>query len=270
MTIKKIFLTKPFSPKHNENKMENEGDLLKARNSFLNKRFNNVDYLLGKRYNWMNNYISPGMKVVEIGCGTGFSKLYIKEPVTLTDTNKKPWVDKVVDATNMCLEENSVDVIIVSHAIHHFYSPAQFFKECSRTLKKDGLILISETYTSLTMRIILNVMKHEGYNYDIDVFNYKTICNDRNDPWSANCAIPELLFDNEKKFNNFFKELKIEKQKNVEFFIFPLSGGVVSKIKMLELPTFLLSFFDFIDKILVLLFPKVFALGKEIVIRKNK
>ena len=64
--------------------------------------------------------------------------------------------------------------------------------------------------------------------------------------------------------------MKIEKQKNVEFFIFPLSGGVVSKIKMLELPNLLLRFFDFIDKILVLLFPKVFALGKEIVIRKNK
>ena len=88
--MKKIFLTKPFSPKHDENKMENEGDLLKARNSFLKKRFNNVDYLLRKRYNWMNNYISTGMKVVEIGCGTGFCKLYIKEPLTLTDTNKKP------------------------------------------------------------------------------------------------------------------------------------------------------------------------------------
>ena len=38
---------------------------------------------------------------------------------------------------------------------------------------------------------------------------------------------------------------------------------------MLELPNLLLRFFDFIDKILVLLFPKVFALGKEIVIRKK-
>tara|TARA_B100001093_G_C26668719_1_gene945211 strand:- start:647 stop:1012 length:366 start_codon:yes stop_codon:yes gene_type:complete len=119
------------------------------------------------------------------------------------------------------------------------------------------------------MRVILNIMRHEGYNYDIEVFNYKTICNDRKDPWSANCAIPELLFDNEKKFNTFFKELKIEKQKNVEFLIFPLSGGVVSKIKMIELPSFLLEIVNFIDKILITLFPKIFALGKEVVIRKK-
>ena len=267
--MKKIFLSKAFSPKHNENKMENEGDLIKARNSFLNKRFNNVDYLLRKRYNWMNNYISPGMKVIEIGCGTGFSKLYIKEPITLTDTIKSPWVDKIVDATKMCIDDNSVDVIIVSHAIHHFYSPAQFFKECERTLKKNGLILISDTYTSLSMRTILNIMKHEGYNYDVEVFNYQTICNDKKDPWSANCAIPELLFDDEKKFNTFFKRLTITKHKNVEFLIFLLSGGVVSKIKMIELPYLFLRTINLLDKILVCLFPKIFALGKEIVIKKN-
>ena len=119
------------------------------------------------------------------------------------------------------------------------------------------------------MRLILYLMRHEGYSYAVDVFDYKTVCNDKKDPWSANCAIPELLFDNEKKFNDFFKNLKIEKQKFEEFLIFPLSGGVISKIKMIELPVFLLKIIDIFDKVLVSNFPSIFALGKKVVIRKT-
>ena len=266
--MKKLFLSKPFFPSHKENKMKNEGDLEYSRNTFLKKKFNNLDFLLRKRFEWMNDYIQGGMKIVEIGSGSGFLKFYINEPVILTDAIKKPWIDKVIDATNMKFKNNSIDVIIASHTIHHFYNPATFFKECSRVLKKNGVILISETYTSLIMRIILNLMKHEGYNYNINVFDYDSICNQKNDPWSANCAIPELLFDDEKKFNNFFSNLKIEKQKFDELLIFPLSGGVVSKVKMIQIPTLLLKLVDILDNFFIWIAPSVFALGKKVVIRK--
>ena len=165
----------------------------------------------------MNDYIKPGMKVLEVGSGSGFSRLYINHPIILSDMESKPWIDKVVDATNINFNDSSIDVIIASHAIHHFYNPAIFLRECSRVLKKEGVILVSETYTSLMMRLILNLMKHEGYSYDVNVFDYETVCNDKKDPWSANCAIPELLFDNKEKFNNFFKDLQIE-NKNLKSF----------------------------------------------------
>ena len=143
------------------------------------------------------------MKIVEIGCGGGLSKLFLSENILLTDAVNNPWVEKFIDATNMDFEDSSIDVIIASHTIHHFYNPAKFFKESSRVLKKDGVILISEINTSLCMRVILKLMSHEGYSYDVDVFNYESICNDKNDLWSANCAVPQLLFDDESKFNNF-------------------------------------------------------------------
>jgi len=119
------------------------------------------------------------------------------------------------------------------------------------------------------MRAILKLMKHEGYSYDVDVFNYQTICNDKTDLWSANCAIPELLFGNEEKFNSFFSRLEIESQQYTECFIFPLSGGVVSKKKIYEIPTWLLDFFNFIDTILIFCFPNIFAFGRKVVIRKK-
>ena len=265
----KLFFSKPFFPKHRENRMKGEGNLSESRAQFLSERFNNLDYLLRARYEWMNKYLKPGMKIVEVGCGSGLSKLYLTEDVLLTDAVENHWVEKYIDATDMDFESSSIDIIIASHTIHHFYNPAKFFRESTRVLKSGGLLLISEINTSLFMRILLKFMRHEGYSYDVDVFNYQTVCNDKDDLWSANCAIPELLFHDENKFSSFFKGLKIEYQKNTEFTIFPLSGGVVSKVKILEMPSWLLDIFNAIDKFLIFMFPKVFSFGKRVVIRKK-
>ena len=40
----------------------------------------------------------------------------------------------------------------------------------------------------------MKLMKHEAYDFGVDVFDENVICNDKNDPWSANCAVSELLF----------------------------------------------------------------------------
>jgi 2-polyprenyl-3-methyl-5-hydroxy-6-metoxy-1,4-benzoquinol methylase len=268
MIKKKIFFNNTFFPKHEENRMQNEGNVVESRKTFMNKRFNNLDYLLKSRYEWMKPYLKKDMKIVDIGCGAGLSKLYLSENILLTDIVENTWVDKVIDATDMNFEDESVDVIIAFHTIHHFYNPAKFFNECKRVLKKNGVILISDPNTSLMMRLILKLMRHEGFSYDVDVFDYKSICNDKSDPWSANCAIAELLFSNEKKFNDFFLGLNIEHQKKVEFTIFPFSGGVTTKIKMMELPNYILNVFNTLDKILIYLFPKIFPLTRNIVIRK--
>ena len=100
--------------------------------------------------------------------------------------------------------------------IHHFAHPSAFFRECERVLKKDGLILIQEIHTSLFMRTLLWIMKHEGWSYNVDVFDDRAAVNSPEDPWSANCAIPELIFEQSRKFHAKFPTLKIEKNvKNV-------------------------------------------------------
>lgn len=269
MKITKLFFKKEFFPKHEDNRMNNEGDLEAARNEFLKNRFPNVDFLLSQRYRWMNNEIRAGQKILEVGSGAGLSKLYIKNEIILTDTVKNFWIDLHIDATKMNLEDNSVDVIIASHTIHHFYSPAKFFFECQRVLKPKGKILTSEIHTSFFMRLLLKIMKHEGYSYDQNVFSTDNICNNPDDLWSANCAIPELLFSNKKKFNSYFSKLSLEKISYCEFFIFPLSGGVISKIKVPRLSNKVLSFFKLIDKALIFFSKSIFALGMNVVIVKK-
>nr|BFD31171.1 hypothetical protein GTC16762_07890 [Pigmentibacter ruber] len=270
MPINSLILRKQYFPKQSENRMTFNGDLVAARNYFIKTRFKNLDFLLKSRYEWMNPYLANKEKIVEIGCGAGFSHLYLNNKPILTDALENPWVDKLIDATNMDFEDTSIDVIIASHTIHHFYSPYKFFEECQRVLKKDGVILIQDVNSSLFMRFILRIMRHEGWSYQVNIFDPQTIANDPADVWSANCAIPELLFQDKVKFQNCFHNLSIEKYNKCEFLIFPLSGGVNAKIRMPEFSNSILKFISFIDKMLVKIAPNIFALGCSVVVRKFK
>lgn len=267
MKKRKMILHGPFLPAANENRMNSVGDTEQARERFLIKKFNNLDYLLKERYLWMNQFFNEGENVIEIGSGAGFSEFYLKQRPLMTDVVKSDWIDKILDGTKMNLSEKSVDVIICSHAIHHFYSPYKFFRECERVLRPGGRVLIYEAHTSLLFRVLLKLMRHEGWSYDVDVFDPDAIINDPDDPWSANCAIAELFFDEPERFEKNFS-LKIDLDQKKEGFIFPLSGGVIAKTPVPELPTLILNLFFYLDSVLIALFPNVFALGRVIVLRK--
>lgn len=163
--MRKAILHGPYSPRHEDNLMSSEGSVALARQNFLEGRFRNLDVLLRSRYAWMNRYLNPGQIIIEVGAGAGFSPLYLTQKPSLTDAVQNPWIDGFIDATNMELKNGSVDVLIASHNIHHFYSPYKFFKECERVLKADGILLIQELHTSLLMRGLLRMMRHEGWSY---------------------------------------------------------------------------------------------------------
>jgi putative flippase GtrA/SAM-dependent methyltransferase len=268
---KKIFFRGPYFPEHKENLMSSEGSVSVARECFIQKRFRNLDFLLRFRYEWMNSYLVPNSVIIEIGSGAGFSPLYLVQRPILTDAVENPWIDKFVDATNMAgIESGSVDVLIASHNIHHFYSPYKFFKESERVLKNGGVILIQEINTSFLMRFLLWLMRHEGWSYDVNVFDEHEVVNDKCDLWSANCAVPELLFNDVLAFEREFSLLIIELNKLCECLVFPISGGVISKTKVPELPGFILKSILVLDRVLVKILPSVFALGRRVVIRKRK
>jgi SAM-dependent methyltransferase len=268
--MKKFFLHGPYEPIHDDNRMTSEGSVSEARERFLDTRFQNLEYLLRFRYAWMNEYLKKDTVIIEVGAGTGFSPLYLDQKPILTDaTTDNPWIEKFIDATEMDLDDNSVDVIIASHNIHHFYSPYKFFKECERVLKKDGKILIQEINTSLMMRTLLRLMRHEGWSYDVDVFDPNAVVNHESDLWSANCAVPEMLFKRNSKFEEIFPAYKVTKNEPCECLIFPLSGGVISKTKMPKFPKFFLNFILLLDKSLVSILPNIFALGRRVVLERT-
>lgn len=248
----------------------NTGNAAAARKFYYGKKPANLLFLMEKRYTWMNEFIRKGDGVLELGCGIGVSRDFIRKDakLILTDIEPHPWIDGTVDALKTRYPAQSFDAIICSNMIHHIAYPLRFFKEMERILKPGGRLIVQEVNCSIMTKILLRIMRHEGWSYNRDPFNLKEPCNDPNDPWSGNNAIPNLLFDNQ-AFNKRIPAFTVVHKKHTEFLLFPLSGGVVAKVKTVNLPRFLLNIVNGIDTVLVAVFPGIFALSRRIVLIRN-
>jgi SAM-dependent methyltransferase len=262
-------LGREFFPDHGANKMSHEGDVVGARARYLANRPANLRFLLAKRFAWMNDYITADTKALELGCGAGFLQLFVDHPVTLSDVEKRPWVNRVVDAMKLPELNEQFDVVICSHMIHHLSSPMRFFDDLAHIVKPGGLVLINEIHTSLSMRFLLWLMRHEGWSYDVNVFDPNAVANDPRDPWSANCAIPQMLWHDHAAFERHAPKFKITRYELNECAIFPLSGGVIAKTRTINLPVAVLKAIDWIDGMLIKMAPQTFAMASRIVLRRE-
>ena len=176
--------------------MKHEGDVVAAREYFISGKNRVLYHLIKQRFSWMNNFIKDSDEIIiELGCGAGLSKQFIQnDKFIMTDIAEHDWVDKYLDAMNIELPDSSVDVFICSHMIHHLSNPATFFDNLGKKLKPSGRVIIQDIYTCLLMKIVLRIMRHEGWSDSVNIFDRKAVCNDPSDAWSANCSIPKLLF----------------------------------------------------------------------------
>ncbi len=269
-TRKPLFLNKTFFPKQEEHKLEQVGDLKLARKRFFEEKPSNLYFLLDRRYTWMNEYIEEGAKGLEVGCGAGFSKAFIEnKDFLLTDYTDDEWLYMKVDALNMPFEDSSMDYIVASNMIHHLSKPYLFFEECSRVLKPGGKMLIQDVNGSFFMRLILKMLNHEGFSYEVNPFDKTQECCDPENLWAGNNVINNLLFDDMKKFESEFP-FKTRKKRYTEFLIFLISGGVTAKSPTIMLPKWMLRSVETIDKVLTGLLPGTFALQIQLVLENDK
>ncbi len=259
-----------YKAEHSENRMKHEGDVARAREHFFSSESHNLRQLLKSRFSWMNRYISENGRGLEVGCGTGVSKEFIRaREYIVSDYAEHPWLDACnVDALHTGFPDESFDFVVSSNMVHHVPYPVRFFDEMYRILKPGGVLLIQEINASFFMRTLLRLMRHEGYSFDVDVFDPQVVCTDPEDLWSANCAIPNLLFDDAAKFHTQVPQFQIVMQSYSEFFNFINSGGVIAKTFSIPLPVFLLKTIELIDTCLANCAPSVFALQRQIVLKK--
>jgi SAM-dependent methyltransferase len=250
--------------------VKHAGDVVRARESLATRRGSNLRYVLRKRLLWMQRYLGPTTYAVELGCGAGFSEMFLRAgTLELTDTEPRPWVRRVVDAHALPYADASVDVIIVNNVIHHLAYPDRFFREAARVLRRGGHVLVQECDASLTTRLALRLTGHEGYDLGVDPFDASTPCNDPADPWSANCALPNLLFDDLERVRSHYPEFETSDARRSEFLIHFNCGGVTATAPYLPLPEAALRVLDAIDGILVRLAPDIFASQRRIVLRRR-
>ena len=255
-----------------ENRMRTIGDTKKAREIYNSSKSKNLKFLLNERFDWMNRFINESDVGIEVGSGAGFTKDFIKNKnLKLTDMRSDEHLDfKNIDAQNTKFENESFDYVIASNMIHHVPYPIKFFREMNRILKKNGKLIIFDSYCSLTFQIVTAIMKHEGFDFTINVWDEKDPKSDEHDVWDGNIAITNLIFDDKKKFNerlgNYFK---IEYEKLTECLIFLNSGGVTSKTFSIPMNKFFLKILKIIDIILIKISPNIFCMGRRIVLVKK-
>lgn len=246
------------------------GDVARAREAYARRHGDNLRYVLRKRFGWMQRYLGPATYAVEVGCGAGFSELYLSAGrFERTDVEEHPWVGRVVDAHALPYAEASVDVLIANNVIHHLARPRLFLREAVRVLVPAGHLLVQECNCSLTTRWAIRLTGHEAYDLSVDPFDPDSVCNDPPDPWSANCAVPNLLFDDRDRFRRHFPELEVVDARFSEFFIHFNSGGVSSAAPYVPLPSPVLAMLDAVDEVLMLVAPSVFASQRRVVLRKR-
>ena len=264
-----MILLKKFKPKKIK-----KCDIKESRNRFNNKQNKNIRFLLEERFFWMKKFIRAKKNIIELGSGNGASVDILKnKKIILTDIQKYSWISKKIDMNNLKLGKKyikKVDVFILNQALHHCANPAKLLTKMSFYLKKDGMILIREPEISFFLQLLLFLLDDESWSFKVDIFNKRKNIFNPKSPWDANNATPFLLFNDERKFNINFPQYRIIKNELSEFLIFVNSGGVVQKKFYIPTNKLAFSILNFIDKILIYLLPRIFALGRTVALKKVK
>ena len=255
-----------------DNRMQSIANTKIARETYYSNKYNNVKFLLSKRFGWMNKFIKESDHGIEVGSGAGFSKDFIKNKnFKLTDLGNDEHLDyKNIDAQNTGFKTDGLDFVIASNMIHHIPYPIKFFKEINRILKNGGRLIIFESYCSIFFQLATMIMKHEGFDFTLNVWDEEEPKSDEKNAWHGNIAVPHLIFDDRSRFNKEIGNLfEIEYEKLTECLIFITSGGVTSKTAFIPMNNFFLNILDYIDRVLIKFFPKIFCMGRRIVLKKK-
>ena len=260
-----------YIPAHADNRMAHEGDLVYQRLYFLSEENKNMNFLLSTRFTWMEEFISANDYGLEIGSGFGASKYFLPRINLITsDVGSYEWLDvKNCYAENLPVMDTSLDFIIVNQTLHHISYPQQFFKEVLRVLRPGGKLIMLEPYTSLSMKLALILMRHEGFDDSLNTLDESVPMSDPNDPWSANNSMARLLFQNERLGSEKIPGFVLIHSRYAEFLSFLNSGGVGSKFFYIPLLPIFLRFQWMIDQFLITSCPRIFALQIQIVLVKK-
>ena len=264
--IKKIKFLK------NQNRMKMVGNVEEAVTYFNSKKNKNLFFLIKNRYEWMKKFIHENDIGLEVGAGAGLSKNFItNKSFKISDFSEGKHLDyKNIDAQNTGFKENTFDFVIAANMIHHVPFPIKFFKEMHRVLKKNGKLIIQEANCSIAFQLITIIMRHEGFDFTRNAWSENIPVTDDEDLWAGNIAVPHLIFDDFSEFNkNLGNHFKIEYENFSECFIFLNSGGVCSRTFYIPMNNFFLNLVHVIDNCLTKIFPKIFAMGRRIVLKKK-
>ena len=134
--------------------------------------------------------LRDGDYILDVACGNGYllgelSKrasvnafgIDISENMIAAARERYPACRFVASpCTPLGFKNESMDVITVSCAFHHFETPQNFANECMRVLKKNGKVLIAEPFFSPVVRWLANTVVFPfSKTGDVKVYSQKEL-----------------------------------------------------------------------------------------------
>ena len=115
-----------------------------------------------ERYVFAAQYVS-GKDVLDVACGTGVGTSFLREAgarmvwgldidpdtVAFAKSRYKACEFFQGEATNLCLSDNSVDVVASFETLEHLKDQRKFMLECRRVLRPGGLLICSTPNTTI-------------------------------------------------------------------------------------------------------------------------
>ncbi len=161
--------------------------------------------------------------------------------VLATDVVNVDHLDRVLDAENMDIPNNSVRVIYGQNCFHHFPHPERFFSEIDRVLSPGGgVILLEPYYGPFASFLYKRLFKTEGFDKEFPSWE-TPVSGPMN---GANQALSYIIFNRDKAvFESKYPNLKIEHQERVDNYLkYLLSGGLNFKQLCPDVMTPLIDF----------------------------
>lgn len=165
----------------------------------------------------------PGT-TLEIGGGSGNLKAFMQDLVS-TDIQFAPWLDIVADAQQLPFADGSFANLVAFDVVHHIERPYRLLDETRRLLRPGGRLIVLEPLLTPISRLIYRRFHPEPFDFDVDPLEHGSITPAR-DPYSANQALPMLLFGREReRLQVLFPELSVIAFQRLALWTYPLSGG---------------------------------------------
>lgn len=135
--------------------------------------------------------IRDGNSILDVACGNGtlvgeLSKkasvhgfgVDLSENMIAAARERHPDCTFVVSScVPLPFENESMDVITVSCAFHHFEDPHAFAGECMRVLKKNGMVYMSEPFFTPVIRWLANTVVFPfSKSGDVKVYSQHELC----------------------------------------------------------------------------------------------
>ncbi|MBN2745640.1 MAG: methyltransferase domain-containing protein [Bacteroidales bacterium] len=199
---------------------------------------------------------------VEIGAGVSFFKTVHPQLIT-TDIKDAKGLDKVLDAMNMDLDNDSVSAFYGINCFHHFPDPQQFFDELNRTLVRGGGCVLIEPHHGPFARFMYKRL-FTTETFDTTQKEWTSLSGPM---LGANQALSYIVFQRDfKKWKEKNPNLELLEVKVLNNYLqYLLSGGLNFRSLV---PNFMNPFVRFVEWLLTPL-NHVTGLHKVIVIRKK-